>query len=88
MLLALVAVAAWALVGALDPTLTLVETLAKAGPTAILVWGIVLLLTGRLVPGKEHARVLAERDRFLELALKNATVASRALDHVGAPGVE
>jgi hypothetical protein len=66
---------------ATDPSVVeLADLLARAGPTAILIVGFYLLLTGRLVPGKTHDAVVGQRDRLLELAITNARVASRSVE--------
>jgi hypothetical protein len=56
-----------------------VNLLAEAGPTALLIVGFWLLLTGRLVPGRTHDAVVGQRDRLLELAITNARVASHSV---------
>lgn len=62
-----------------DPTVGMLEQIAKAGPTVIVLVGFVLILTGRLVPGKTHDRVVSERDQLLKLALQNAQLARTSL---------
>jgi hypothetical protein len=62
-----------------DPTIGLLQEIAKAGPTVILLIVGWLLLTDRLVSGKTHNRVLAERDQLLRLALMNAQIAKQSI---------
>jgi hypothetical protein len=60
----------------------IIDLLAKAGPTAILVYGLYLILTGKLVAGKTHDRVVAERDKLLELAITNSHLARNAAERL------
>lgn len=62
-----------------SPTIGTLQEIAKAGPTVILLAVGWLLLTGRLVAGKTHDRVVQERDQLLRLALANAQVAKSSL---------
>jgi hypothetical protein len=62
-----------------DPTIGLLQEIAQAGPTVILLVVGWLLLTGRLVPGKTHDRVVDERDQLLKLAVTNAQIARSSI---------
>lgn len=62
-----------------DPTIGLLEQIARAGPVVIVLVGLILILRGDLVPGRTHNRVLEERDQLLKLALTNAQLARSSL---------
>lgn len=58
----------------------LLEWLSRAGSLGILASAVVAFLRGWIVPRGTHERVLAERDRALELSEKQNAIAWRALE--------
>jgi hypothetical protein len=58
----------------------LLQWLSNAGSLGILAAGCVGFLRGWIVSGSAHHRVLAERDRALDLVYKQADVAQKALE--------
>ena len=58
----------------------LLQWLSNAGSLGILAAGVLAFLRGWIVSGAAHARVIAERDRAMELVYKQADVAQRALE--------
>ena len=60
-----------------DPIL---EWLSNAGSLGILAAGVLAFTRGWVVTGQAHGRVLAERDRALEMVYKQADIAQRALE--------
>jgi hypothetical protein len=57
----------------------LLQWLSNAGSLGILAAAVVAFLRGWVVSGSAHQRVLAERDRALELVYKQADVVEKAL---------
>jgi hypothetical protein len=60
----------------------LLQWLSNAGSLGILAAGVLAFLRGWVVSGAAHARVLAERDRALDLVYKQAEIAERALEQL------
>jgi hypothetical protein len=58
----------------------LLDWLSKAGALGILALDLVAFLRGWVVTGREHTRVLHERDRAIELVYKQAEATNRALE--------
>ena len=58
----------------------LLQWLSNAGSLGILAAGVLAFLRGWVVSGSAHMRVVAERDRALDLVYKQADVAQRALE--------
>lgn len=58
----------------------LVQWLQTAGAVGVLAFVVAGFLKGWIVTGKAHDRVLAERDRALEIMYRQAEVAQRALE--------
>jgi hypothetical protein len=58
---------------------------ATFGAYAILLALVAGFVFGYIVPGKTHDRVVAERDRYLEMATRGMELAKRAADVAGAP---
>lgn len=58
----------------------LLQWLSSAGSLGILAAAVLAFLRGWVVSGAAHARVLAERDRALEMVYKQADIAQRALE--------
>jgi len=58
----------------------LLQWLSSAGSLGILAAAVLAFLRGWVVSGSAHARVLAERDRALEMVYKQANIAQRALE--------
>lgn len=52
----------------------------KVGAYVILIIVALGFFTGQLVPGKTHTRVLEERDKYLEMAMRGMELAKRAAD--------
>ena len=63
--------------GAADP---LLQWLSNAGALGVLAAGVLAFTRGWIVSGASHARVLAERDRAMEMVYKQADIAQRALE--------
>jgi hypothetical protein len=57
----------------------LFQWLSNAGSLGILASAVVGFLRGWIVSGTAHRRVLAERDRAMELVYKQAELTARAL---------
>lgn len=57
----------------------LLQWLSNAGSLGILAAAVVAFLRGWIVSGAAHNRVLAERDRAMDLVYKQADIAERAL---------
>lgn len=55
------------------------------GAYAILIGLVIGFIKGWLVPGTTHDRVVAERDRYLEMATRGMELAQRVADVAGAP---
>lgn len=62
-----------------SPDAALLHWLSSAGAIGILAFIVFALLKGWLVTGRTFERVLAERNRLLELALTSTRAADRAV---------
>jgi hypothetical protein len=58
----------------------LLEWLSSAGSLGILAAACIAFLRGWIVSGSAHSRVLAERDRAMEMVYKQAAIAEQALE--------
>jgi hypothetical protein len=58
----------------------LLQWLSNAGSLGILAAGVLAFLRGWIVSGAAHQRVLAERDRAMDMVYKQADIAQRALE--------
>lgn len=58
----------------------LLQWLSSAGSLGILAALCVGFIRGWIVSGTAHLRVIAERDRALEMVYKQASIAERALE--------
>jgi hypothetical protein len=58
----------------------LLQWLSNAGSLGILAAGVLAFLRGWIVSGAAHGRVLAERDRAMDMVYKQADIAQRALE--------
>lgn len=58
----------------------LLQWLSNAGALGILAFFALAFLRGWIVSGAAHGRVLAERDRALDLVYKQADIAQKALE--------
>ena len=63
--------------GSADP---LLQWLSNAGALGILAAGVLAFTRGWIVSGAAHGRLMAERDRALEMVYKQADIAQRALE--------
>lgn len=60
-----------------DPAL---DWLSRAGALGIMAAVVIGFLRGTIVSGREHQRVISERDRALELVYRQAGLAHRTVD--------
>jgi hypothetical protein len=58
----------------------LLQWLSNAGALGILAFFALAFIRGWIVSGAAHGRVLAERDRAMDLVYKQAEIAQRALE--------
>jgi hypothetical protein len=58
----------------------LLQWLSSAGSLGILAAACVAFLRGWIVSGAAHMRVIAERDRAMDLVYKQAEIAQKALE--------
>ena len=58
----------------------LLQWLSNAGSLGILAAVVLAFVRGWVVTGAAHGRVLAERDRAIEMVYKQADIAQRALE--------
>ena len=65
---------------AMDSSDPLVDWLSRAGAVGIMAFVLYAFLKGWIVSGREHDRVIQERDRALELVYKQAGLAHRTVD--------
>lgn len=63
-----------------ESTDPLLQWLSSAGSLGILAAAVIAFLRGWIVSGAAHNRVLAERDRAMELVYKQAEIAQKALE--------
>lgn len=64
----------------MDPTTWVLEHADRIGAFLLLILAVLALVTGKVVPGKTHDRVVKERDLYLEMATRGMELARRTTE--------